>query len=51
MEKTSAHIYDSHQNSESDLAALKVLPVAVRYDEDAHLVDGREVLLANSEAL
>lgn len=49
--KTSAHIYDSHQNSESDLAALKVLPVAVRYDEDAHLVDGREVLLANSEAL
>jgi len=47
----SAWLYDSNQYSESDEAALKVKPVAVEYGDEASLVDGREVLQANHDAL
>ena len=43
--------YNSRLHSTSDEAATKVEAIAVRYAEDAPLVDGREVLQANFEAL
>ncbi|MBX9851717.1 MAG: transketolase [Cytophagaceae bacterium] len=43
--------YSSHLYSESDEAALKVPEVKPEYTEDSPLVDGREVLQANFEAL
>lgn len=36
--------YSSHLYSESDLAALKVEPVAANYSDSSPIVDGREVL-------
>lgn len=47
----SAWLYDSNQQSESNEAALQISPVEIKYEPHAPLVDGREVLLANSEAL
>jgi 2-oxoisovalerate dehydrogenase E1 component len=43
--------YDSHLNSESNESALKVEPVAAKYDDNTLIVDGREVLQANFDAL
>ena len=43
--------YNSRLHSTSDEAATKVEAIEVRYAEDAPLVDGREVLQANFEAL
>ncbi|MFN3404120.1 MAG: thiamine pyrophosphate-dependent enzyme [Cytophagaceae bacterium] len=43
--------YNSHLYSQSDLSALKVKQVPVQYNEDSPLVDGREVLQYNFEAL
>lgn len=43
--------YDSYLYSQSDQAASRVTPVPAHYAPDAPLVDGREVLLANFDAL
>jgi pyruvate/2-oxoglutarate/acetoin dehydrogenase E1 component len=43
--------YNSHLYIESDRSALKVAPVAIKYAEDAPLIDGREILQANFDAL
>jgi 2-oxoisovalerate dehydrogenase E1 component len=43
--------YDSHLYSESNESALKVEPVAAKYDDNSAVVDGREVLQANFDAL
>ncbi len=43
--------YSSHLYSQSKWSALKVPQVAVQYTDDAPVVDGREVLLANFDAL
>lgn len=43
--------YSSHLYSESAESALKVEEVKATYNEDSPLVDGREVLQANFEAL
>ncbi len=46
-----AERYNSYLYSESSESALKVEPIAARYDTHATPVDGREVLLANFDAL
>lgn len=46
-----AERYSSYLYSETSGSALKVEPVAARYDANAPVVDGREVLLANFDAL
>ncbi len=43
--------FDSHLYSQSRNAALAVEPVAPEFGETPHLVDGREILLANFEKL
>ncbi len=43
--------FDSNQYSESNQNALKIKPVAAQYNADAPMVDGREVLQANFDAL
>jgi len=43
--------FNSHLYSESPESALKVTTVSPSYNEDSPLVDGREVLQANFEAL
>ncbi len=43
--------FDSHLYSQSRNAALQVTPVAPQFGETPHLVDGREILLANFEKL
>ncbi|MBK5285894.1 MAG: transketolase, partial [Bacteroidia bacterium] len=49
--KLNADRYSSYLHSENDSSALKVVPIAAEYDESVPLVDGREVLLANFDAL
>ncbi len=49
--ENSALLYDSHQYSESAQAVARLEAVAPQYGEQAPLVDGREVLLANHDAL
>ncbi len=49
--KQNAKRYNSYLYSESADSALKVEPVAARYDNNAPVVDGREVLQANFDAL
>ena len=43
--------YDSFLHSQSESAALKVLPVQPEYNNDSQMVDGREVLQANFDKL
>lgn len=43
--------FDSHLYSQSAHAAMHVVPVAPVYENTPHLVDGREILLANFEKL
>jgi 2-oxoisovalerate dehydrogenase E1 component len=43
--------YDSHLHSESDEAAINIKEVPAEYSENASLVDGREVLQSNFDAL
>jgi len=43
--------FDSHLHSQSTHAALSVTPVAPEFDPAGHMVDGRELLLANFEKL
>ena len=43
--------FSSHLYSQSPESPLKVLPVAAEYDENPALVDGREVVKANFDAL
>jgi len=43
--------YSSHLHSQSSLAALKVLPAPVCFDENSTLVAGREILRDNWDAL
>jgi 2-oxoisovalerate dehydrogenase E1 component len=43
--------YSSHLYSQSEESALKIEEVKTQYTEDSPLVDGREVLQANFEAL
>src|SRR5258706_2105321 len=49
--KQNAKRYNSYLYSESADSALQVEPVAARYDNNAPVVDGREVLQANFDAL
>jgi pyruvate/2-oxoglutarate/acetoin dehydrogenase E1 component/TPP-dependent pyruvate/acetoin dehydrogenase alpha subunit len=49
--KHNIKLYDSFLYSETSGSALKVEPVAARYDDHAPVVDGREVLQANFDAL
>ncbi len=46
-----AEKYNRYLNDESQRSALKVTPVPARYDEDAPMVPGREILRDNFDAL
>ncbi len=49
--KSNQHRYSSYLYSHSDQSALKIEPVAVQYADGASLVDGREIIQANFDAL
>ncbi|MFM8431770.1 MAG: thiamine pyrophosphate-dependent enzyme [Bacteroidota bacterium] len=49
--KLNSDRYNSYLHSHSEERISKVIPVEVRYDPDAPMVDGREILLANFDAL
>src|SRR5205085_7314612 len=49
--KKNAERFNSYLYSETSGSALKVEPIEARYDADASVVDGREVLQANFDAI
>lgn len=51
QEKINYERYSSTLYNETNGSALKVEPVEIKYADDASLVDGREILLANFDAV